>query len=59
DVRTALAKAEWGLSAMPADPDLAALAAHCRNEIFATRDEALELKNTLQFLKQIETLETK
>jgi type II secretory pathway component GspD/PulD (secretin) len=59
DVRTALAKAEWGLSAMPADPDLAALAAHCRNEIFATRDEALELRDTLQFLNQIETQETK
>ena len=59
DVSTALAKAEWGLSAMPADPDLAALAAHCRNEIFAARDEAIELKNTLQFLDQIEILETK
>lgn len=59
DVRTALAKAEWGLSAMPADPDLAALAAHCRNEIFATRDETIELKSTLQFLKGIEILETK
>jgi type II secretory pathway component GspD/PulD (secretin) len=59
DVRTALAKAEWGLSAMPADPDLAALASHCRSEIFAARDEALELQDTLQFLDQIETLETK
>ena len=44
---------------MPADPDLAALASHCRSEIFAARDEALELQDTLQFLDQIETLETK
>jgi hypothetical protein len=59
DVRTALAKAEWGLAAMPADPDLAALAAHCRNEIFAKRDEAIELQDTLRFLDQIPMLELK
>ncbi|MDP6963220.1 MAG: secretin N-terminal domain-containing protein [Planctomycetota bacterium] len=55
DVQTALAKAEWGLSAMPADPDLAALAAHCRGEIFAARNEALELQDTINFLDQIKS----
>ncbi|MBC8370922.1 MAG: secretin and TonB N-terminal domain-containing protein [Planctomycetes bacterium] len=59
DVRTALAKAEWGLSAMPADPDLAALAAHCRTEIYSKRDEAAELHDTLQFLDQIQASEQK
>ncbi|MBC8328996.1 MAG: hypothetical protein H8E31_09645, partial [Planctomycetes bacterium] len=33
DAETALAKAEWGLTAMPADPDLAQLAMHCRSEL--------------------------
>ncbi|MFT7517314.1 MAG: type IV pilus assembly protein PilQ [Myxococcota bacterium] len=58
DTLTALAKAEWGLSAMPADPDLASLAAHCRAEIFAARDEALELENTLEFLDEVNTPES-
>lgn len=48
----ALAKAEWGLSAMPADPDLAAVIAHCRNEIMSTRYEDAELKDALQLLEE-------
>lgn len=47
----ALAKAEWGLSAMPADPDLAAVIAHCRREIISTRYEDQELQDTLDLLE--------
>lgn len=47
----ALAKAEWGLSAMPADPDLAAVVVHCRAEIISARYEDEELADTLDLLE--------
>jgi len=50
DPEGALGKAEWGLLAMPADPDLAALAAYCRKELNAQREEKLELKEAIQLL---------
>lgn len=53
DAAGALAKAEWGLSAMPADPDLAALAFHCRREIHAQLEESTELKDTIDFLDDL------
>ncbi|MHC4380985.1 MAG: secretin and TonB N-terminal domain-containing protein, partial [Planctomycetota bacterium] len=53
DPSTALAKAEWGLSAMPADPDLAALVYHCRKEIHAQLEESTELKDTIDFLDDL------
>lgn len=53
DPAAALAKAEWGLSAMPADPDLAALAAHCRKEIHAQLEEHAELQDTIDFLDDL------
>ncbi len=53
DPAAALAKAEWGLSAMPADPDLAALADHCRREIHAQLEESEELKDTIDFLDDL------
>lgn len=53
DPSTALAKAEWGLSAMPADPDLAALVHHCRKEIHAQLEESTELKDTIDFLDDL------
>jgi len=53
DPVTAMAKAEWGLSAMPADPDLAALVDHCRKEIHAQLDESHELKDAINFLDDL------
>lgn len=51
ETAAALAKAEWGLRAMPADPDLAALAAHC---VRMLDEEALansELSEALEILE--------
>jgi len=53
DPQTALAKAEWGLSAMPADPDLAALADHCRREIDDRFQETSELNDAVQLLEEL------
>ena len=52
DPEGALAKAEWGLMAMPADPDLALLAEHCHNELRANREEEQELRDALRILEQ-------
>jgi type IV pilus assembly protein PilQ len=52
DSEGALAKAEWGLMAMPADPDLALLAEHCHNEMRSTREEERELRDALRILEQ-------
>jgi len=52
DPETALAKAEWGLRAMPADPDLARLAEHCREEIEYASLEALELQATIEMIQE-------
>lgn len=52
DPESALAKAEWGLLAMPADPDLALLAEHCHNELRANREEEQELRDALRILEQ-------
>jgi type IV pilus assembly protein PilQ len=59
DAETALAKAEWGLSAMPADPDLAQLAAHCRTELEAQRHAEMELQDAVQLLDESKKPETK
>ncbi len=52
DPETALAKAEWGLRAMPADPDLARLAEHCREEIEYAGLEAQELQATIEMIQE-------
>lgn len=51
DAEAALAKAEWGLRAMPADPDLAQLARHCRMELDSTREEAEELRQAIELIQ--------
>ena len=53
DPEEALACCEWGLSFMPADPDLAALAQHCREEMRAARLEEQELHEAIEQLKII------
>lgn len=58
DPVTAMTKAEWGLSAMPADPDLAALVDHCRKEIHAQLEESSELKDAIDFLDDLREEET-
>lgn len=58
DPESALAKAEWGLAAMPADPDLAQLAAHCRTELEAQREADEELQEAVRLLDQTKTTET-
>lgn len=55
DPGAALAKAEWGLMAMPADPDLALLADHCHNELRANREEEQELRDALRILEHEST----
>lgn len=52
DAEGALAKAEWGLLAMPADPDLALLAEHCHAELRAGHEEERELRDALRILEQ-------
>ncbi|PCJ54194.1 MAG: hypothetical protein COA70_06050 [Planctomycetota bacterium] len=59
DPVAAMAKAEWGLSAMPADPDLAALVDHCRKEIHAQLEESNELKDAIDFLDALREEESK
>lgn len=49
--KAALAKAEWGLRAMPADPDLSVMVHHCRGELEATRAEEDELKAALAIIE--------
>lgn len=49
--KAALAKAEWGLRAMPADPDLAVMVRHCRSEIESTRAEEEELRAALEIIE--------
>lgn len=51
DAEAALAKAEWGLRAMPADPDLALLARHCRGELDSARAEEEELRRALELIQ--------
>ena len=51
DPEKALAKAEWGLTAMPADPDLAAVVNHCRDELLSDRYEDAEMEDTLRLLE--------
>lgn len=51
NAKRALAKAEWGLRAMPADPDLAILARHCRAELAAEREEAEELRAATELIQ--------
>ena len=50
----ALAKAEWGLAAMPADPDLAAMAKHCADEMRSAELERLELQDAVELIEQLE-----
>ena len=50
----ALAKAEWGLAALPSHDALAALADHCRQEILDARLEAEELNEALSLLEKME-----
>ncbi|MBO45301.1 MAG: hypothetical protein CMJ96_00220 [Planctomycetes bacterium] len=49
----ALAKAEWGLAAMPADADLAALAKHCEAQLREAGLELEELKNAVELLEEL------
>lgn len=51
DAEAALAKAEWGLRAMPADPDLSLLVRHCRGEIDSSREEAEELRRAVELIQ--------
>ncbi len=53
DPEVALGKAEWGLRAMPADPDLAALAEHCEGEIRARAMEQRELQDAVELLDEL------
>ena len=53
DPESALAKAEWGLRAMPADTDLNALAMHCRREIHSRLEDNSELRDAVQFLDEV------
>lgn len=57
DPAAALAKAEWGLRAMPADPDLALLASHCREELQSLGFEQDELKDAIDILDQFNAQE--
>ncbi len=57
DPEQALARAEWGLRAMPADPDLALLAGHCRREIEARRAEAVETRAAVELMDQLRSEE--
>ena len=50
----ALAKAEWGLAALPSHDALAVLADHCRQEILDARLEAEELNEALSLLEKME-----
>ena len=52
DPQAALAKAEWGLQAMPADTDLNALAMHCRRELHTQRQDTIELQDAVRFLDE-------
>jgi len=54
DSELALAKAEWGLAAMPADPDLAALAEHCSAELRDAELEQRELEDAVNLIEQME-----
>lgn len=54
DPKKALAKAEWGLHAMPADQDLALLAEHCHREMMADQHAEQELIDALEILRQAE-----
>jgi hypothetical protein len=47
----ALAKAEWGLSAMPSDPDLARMQKHCQQEVSSLRLEEEELRDALSLIE--------
>lgn len=58
DAETALAKAEWGLAAMPADQDLAQLANHCRAELEIQREADQELQEAIQLLDETKKPET-
>jgi len=49
----ALAKSEWGLQALPSDPDLAMLASHCREELRATQYEEVELQTAIELLDRL------
>ncbi len=49
--KKALAKAEWGLRAMPADQDLALLAEHCHREMMADQHAEQELMDALEILR--------
>ncbi len=51
DSKKALAKAEWGLLAMPADQDLALLAEHCHREMMADQYAEQELMDALEILR--------
>ena len=52
DPKQALAKAEWGLHAMPADQDLALLAEHCHREMMADQYAEQELIDALRILRE-------
>ncbi|MDP6941654.1 MAG: secretin and TonB N-terminal domain-containing protein [Planctomycetota bacterium] len=49
----ALAKAEWGLAAMPADADLAALAQHCETQLREAGQELEELRRAVELLEEL------
>lgn len=57
DPAAALAKAEWGLHALPADTDLNALAVHCRKELHARIEDDAELKDAVRFLDEMRAKE--
>ena len=50
----ALARAEWGLTAMPADPDLAAFAEHCARQLQSKIEEDDELRESLRLIEEME-----
>ena len=54
DPELALARAEWGLAAMPANPDLATLAEHCAEELRHQSIEKEELESAVELLEQLE-----
>ncbi len=54
DPKKALAQAEWGLLAMPADQDLALLAEHCHREMMADQHSEQELIDAMEILRNAE-----
>ena len=53
NLEEALAKAEFGLVALPADPDLASLARHVREELNALEVDDVELRDAIDLLDRV------